>query len=137
MIKVLQRIYNKNNLLIINAYLEIEENTPKEKIFFEFYSDYSRTKAIKISLKLMDLRQLKYAFQEVIKKGETKFIKYTQSKEKKSLTLNSNYITANNLTQNFHIGFSFENYYEFLAFKDEVDFFIKAIEEAYIFWYKK
>ena len=124
---ILNKIFNKQKLFIINAHIEKENGFFKERVYFEFYDDYKRTKSIKMVLNTLDLRALYYAIREVLKKGSTEYKKVTggNSGDKKILTIAPNYLNAH--FNSFKIGIKFETYemialgdfFKFLA--DEVD----------------
>jgi len=125
---VCQRIYNKKNLLIINAHIEEKENI-KERIFFEFYQNYDRSKAVKMVLNITDLRAFVYALKEVAKTGKTEWKKYTESNGiKKQISLNFQYINATDGKLN--IGIAFSNIHEILAVADDFTSIANETEKA-------
>ena len=126
---VCQRIYNKKNLLIINAHIEEKENNIKERIYFEFYQDYDRSKAIKMVLGITDLRAFVYALKEVVKTGKTQWKKYTESKGvKKQISINNQYINATDGSLN--IGIAFSSIHEILAVADDFTSIANETEKA-------
>jgi len=130
MIFVAQKSFNSKHFLNINAY--IEEKTLKERIFFEFYLDYDRSRYIKIALNLVDLRAIIYAMKEVVKKGNTEFSKITQNdKTIKRLTITKWYLNATD--GNLKISIGFENAYFFMAAADEL---LRLADEITTFMYK-
>jgi len=133
------KIINKQKLLVINVYveeiIELKKNDfspKKEKIYFEFYNDYNRNEAIKMSLNTFDLRAISIAIKELLKKGNTDYTKITggNSSEKKYLTLGiSNEIYYLNASfKNLKIGITF-NKYEFYSFGEYLEFLAEEIEK--------
>jgi len=130
MIFVAKKSFNSKHFLNINAY--IEEKTLKERIFFEFYLDYDRSRYIKIALNLVDLRAIIYAMKEVVKKGNTEFSKITQNdKTIKRLTITKWYLNATD--GNLQISIGFENAYFFMAAADEL---LRLADEITSFMYE-
>ena len=115
---ICQRLYNKKNLLIINAHIEDKNNNIKERVYFEFYQNYDRSKAIKMVLNITDLRAFVYALKETAKTGKSEWKKYTESNGvKKQITLNSQYINATD--GRLKIGIAFSGIHEVLAIADD------------------
>jgi hypothetical protein len=116
---VLNRQYNKKNLLIINSFIEIKKEVIKERIFFEFYKEYKRDIAIKMALNITDVRALTYAIAEVAKRGSTQWKKITENNGvKKFMSLTNEYLNAS--SNNLNIGIKIENLYEMMAFRDDL-----------------
>jgi hypothetical protein len=124
---IANRQINSKNLLVINAYIENKE-VIRERIFFEFYKEYDRSKAIKMALSIIDVRALVYGIKEVIKKGHTNYMKTTESNGvKKTITLTNEYINATD--GNLKIGIKFASVYEFIAFADDLVFLVEYVEK--------
>ena len=127
MIFVCQRSYNRKNLLVVNAYIE-EKETIRERIFFEFYQGYDRSKAIKMALSITDLRAFSYALKEVAKNGRTDWKKFTESKGiRKTITLNNQYINATDGV--LKIGIAFMSLHEILAIADDFSSIANEVEK--------
>ena len=132
---VCQRVYNKKNLLIINAHIEDKDNNIKERVYFEFYQDYDRSKAIKMVLGITDLRAFFYALKEVAKTGKSDWKKYTESNGiKKQISLNNQYINATD--GKLKIGIAFSGVHEILAIADDFSSIANEVEKK-LFEYQR
>ena len=125
---VCQRLYNKKNLLIINAHIENKDNNIKDRVYFEFYQDYDRSKAIKMVLGITDLKAFSYALKEVAKTGKSDWKKYTESNGiKKQISLNNQYINATD--GKLKIGIAFSGVHEILAIADDFNSIANELEK--------
>jgi hypothetical protein len=133
---IYNRIFNKQKLFIINVHIEEEGGFFKEKVYFEFYNDYSRNKSIKMLLNAMDLRSIAYAIKEALKKGQSGFRKITggKSQDKKSLSISGEYINAG--YKDLKIGVQFSKY-EMAGLSDLFNLLADEIDKKIISLHKE